>query len=174
MSVSLQQISIEPYVQMLDALCGMLDKGQQYCDEKNQDANALLDLRLADDMHPMRFQLHMATYQSDGALQGIRDGVFTPPKHILELDYAGFRKHIAEIADKLRVMEASEIDTLSYKPLVFKLGELEIPFNAEGFVLSFSLPNLYFHTTTAYALLRMHGVPLGKIDFLGQLKVSQP
>lgn len=54
----------------------------------------------------------------------------------------------------------------------FKAGSFELPFIAENFVLSFSLPNFYFHATTAYDILRMSGVPLGKMDFLGPMRVT--
>ena len=56
--------------------------------------------------------------------------------------------------------------------MVFKLGKNELPFTNQNFLLSFSLPNFYFHATTTYDLLRMLGVPLGKMHFLGQMKVG--
>jgi len=56
--------------------------------------------------------------------------------------------------------------------VIFKLGANQMPFTTENFVLSFSLPNLYFHATTAYDILRMKGVPLGKRDFLGQMRMG--
>ena len=56
--------------------------------------------------------------------------------------------------------------------ILFKVGDFEMPFTAENFILSFSLPNLYFHATTAYDILRMAGAPLGKMDFLGQMRMS--
>ena len=90
-------------------------------------------------------------------------------------DMAGrewFRQRIEDAATDLRAMEASEIDAMAEKPVTFRIGDMEIPFTAEGFVLSFSLPNLYFHTTTTYAILRAAGVPLGKRDFLGQMQVA--
>jgi uncharacterized protein len=57
--------------------------------------------------------------------------------------------------------------------MVFQLGNLKMPFVAEGFLLSFSIPNLHFHATTAYDILRMKGVPLGKRDYLGQLRMKR-
>ncbi len=56
--------------------------------------------------------------------------------------------------------------------MVFKLGKNELPFTNRNFLLSFSLPNFYFHATTAYDILRMLGVPLGKRDFLGNMKIG--
>ncbi|MEM9622424.1 MAG: DUF1993 family protein, partial [Pseudomonadota bacterium] len=72
----------------------------------------------------------------------------------------------------LASLSESEVDGLADKSLVFKLGEREMPFTNENFLLSFSLPNFYFHATTAYDILRMLGTPLGKMDFLGRLRVG--
>jgi hypothetical protein len=55
---------------------------------------------------------------------------------------------------------------------VFRIGGNEIPFTTTRFLLSFSLPNFYFHATTTYTVLRLHGVPLGKRDYLGQLRIG--
>ena len=72
----------------------------------------------------------------------------------------------------LNDMRAQDVNGLAGRKLVFKLGGNEIPFTAENFVLSFSLPNFYFHATTAYDILRSKGVPLGKRDFIGKLKMG--
>jgi len=53
------------------------------------------------------------------------------------------------------------------------MGDLRLPFTAENFVLSFSLPNFYFHATTAYNILRHRGLPLGKRDFMGKLLINR-
>jgi hypothetical protein len=52
------------------------------------------------------------------------------------------------------------------------MGKTEIPFTCENFIQSFALPNLYFHATTAYDILRMQGAPLGKMNFLGQMRIG--
>jgi hypothetical protein len=56
--------------------------------------------------------------------------------------------------------------------MIFQLRDFKIPFTAEGFIMSFSLPNFYFHATTTYDILRMKGVPLGKRDFMGQMRMK--
>jgi len=58
------------------------------------------------------------------------------------------------------------------KDVIFALGDRKLPFTAEDFLMSFSLPNFYFHATTAYDILRTNGVPLGKRDFMGRLKLK--
>ena len=74
---------------------------------------------------------------------------------------------------ELKAQSREEIDTLGDGKVVFKIGGNEIPFTAENFALSFSLPNFYFHATTLYDILRLHGVPLGKRDFLGKLRIGR-
>ena len=56
--------------------------------------------------------------------------------------------------------------------MVFAIGDREMPFTNQNFLLTFSLPNFYFHATTTYDILRMLGVPLGKMDFLGRMKIG--
>ena len=56
--------------------------------------------------------------------------------------------------------------------VVFQIQDFKMPFTAEGFLMSFSLPNFYFHATTAYDILRSKGVPLGKRDYMGQMRMK--
>jgi hypothetical protein len=59
-------------------------------------------------------------------------------------------------------------------PMRFEIGEKRLAFTAEDFLLSFSQPNFYFHATTAYGILRAKGVKVGKLDYLGKLRLTQP
>ncbi len=70
----------------------------------------------------------------------------------------------------LEALTPEEVNALEGRDLAFKLGEHQMPFVAENFLMSFSLPNFYFHATTAYDILRMKGVPLGKRDYEGRLR----
>ena len=79
---------------------------------------------------------------------------------------------VTEASEALRGENAAEIEALDGKPLVFKVSGNEIPFTTTDFIQSFSLPNFYFHATTTYTILRVHGVPLGKMDYLGALRVA--
>ena len=65
------------------------------------------------------------------------------------------------------------VNALGGKDVIFALGDRKLPFVAEGFLMSFSLPNFYFHATTAYDILRTNGVPLGKRDFMGRMKMKK-
>lgn len=89
-----------------------------------------------------------------------------------DLDYAGLQSLVEDAITQLQALSREEVDALEGKALVFKLGKTEMPFVAEKFVLSFSLPNFYFHATTAYDILRMLGVKIGKMDYLGQMRMG--
>ena len=67
---------------------------------------------------------------------------------------------------------ADEVNGIEGRDVIFSVGDRKIPFKAEGFLMSFSLPNFYFHATTAYDILRKKGVPLGKRDFLGKMRIA--
>jgi hypothetical protein len=102
----------------------------------------------------------------------MKEGVFRPPSFELDKDYAGLQAVVAEAVGNLEALDRSEVEALQSGSLVFKLGKREMPFSNENFLLSFSLPNFYFHTTTTYDILRMLGVPLGKMDFMGRMKLG--
>ena len=72
----------------------------------------------------------------------------------------------------IALLKAADVDALQGKDVTFQLPTMKIPFTVEGFLLSFSLPNFYFHATTAYDILRTKGVPLGKRDFLGRMRIK--
>ena len=88
------------------------------------------------------------------------------------MDYAGLQKVVTEAREALQKVKPEEVDAVQGKDLTFQLPTMKIPFTAENFLLSFSLPNFYFHATTAYDILRTNGVPLGKRDFLGRMRIK--
>jgi hypothetical protein len=106
------------------------------------------------------------------AIEGVRKGVFTPPPELPPLDYAGLQKVVADARAALERLTAADVDALEGRDVVFQFRDFKMPFTAEGFLLSFSLPNFYFHATTAYDILRSKGVPLGKRDFMGSLRLK--
>ena len=171
MAISLYDISVASYLQILDAMSGVLDKGAAFAAEKGIDLDSIVNTRLHDDMNPFHFQVVSVWHHSLGAMRGAKEGVFSPPPS-LDLDYAGLQGLVKEASTELRELSENKVNALAGKAMKFKMGDFEIPFTVEGFILSFSLPNFYFHATTTYDILRMQGVPLGKMDFLGNLRVA--
>jgi hypothetical protein len=172
MAISLYDVSVASFLQVLGAVSGVLDKGAIHCQEKGIDPNDIVEMRLCPDMLPFRFQVLSVAHHSKGAMDGVQSGVFMPPTGVADQDYIALQKVVADARTALQALTRDAVDALQGRDVVFKLGERSIPFTAEDFLMSFSLPNLYFHATTAYDILRMQGVPLGKRDYLGQLRIK--
>jgi uncharacterized protein len=167
MAIPLYDVSVASFQQVLGGVAGFLDKGQSHCKANNIDLKELVESRLYPDMLPFRFQVIAVAHHSLGAIQGVQAGVFKPPAGPMDQDYAGLQALISDARAALSKFSRESIDALQGKDVVFQFGERKMPFIAENFLLSFSMPNLYFHATTAYDMLRMRGVPIGKRDFMG-------
>ncbi|MEO0435451.1 MAG: DUF1993 domain-containing protein [Pseudomonadota bacterium] len=172
MQISLYDVSVKTYLQGLNAMKQVLKKGEDQAQQGNLDLNKLVEFRLRDDMAPFRFQLVSVWHHSLGAIKGLKAGAFSPPPSLGDLDYGQLKGLIDEAISELSGESAEAINVLAGKPLLFRVADREIPFVSNNFILSFSVPNFNFHATTAYDMLRMQGVPLGKMDYLGQLRTG--
>ena len=173
MPVNLYHATVPSYLQILTAVRGFLGKGREFCSTSGIDPSELVEACLHSDMWPLRFQIVSVAHHSRGALDSLGTGVFTPPQPKPDLDYAGLQALIDEAETAVCAKSPDEVNGAGDRDLVFQLGERKIPFVASDFLFSFSLPNFYFHATTAYDILRHKGVPLGKRDFLGQLRIKR-
>jgi len=171
-SISFYDASVGSYLQILDAVVGVLEKGANHAAETGLDPQAIVTTRLHDDMMPFHFQVVSVAQHSWGAVQAMQSGSFSPPSFEIDKDYAGLQALVSEARDGIAGLGESDVEALAGKSLVFKLGKNEIPFTNPNYLLSFSLPNFYFHATTTYDILRMLGVPLGKRDYIGQMKMG--
>lgn len=172
MSVSLYDLSVASHLQILGGVANVLAKGEEYAATGNMDLEEIVSYQLREDMAPFSFQVISVWHHSLNAIKGLKAGEFSPPPKMSGLDYQGLRGLVNEAIEGLQEETPEEINALAGKPMLFKMGRTEIPFTTDNFMLSFSLPNFYFHATTIYAVLREHGVPLGKMDYLGQLRVN--
>ena len=172
MATSLYDLSVASYLQTVAAIGGVLDRGAKHCAEAGTDPNDLPGVRLFDDMAPLSFQIVSVAHHSVGALAGVKAGLFQPPTTPPPRDYAGLQRMIADAEAALKALTPDEVNSWEGKDVFFQFGEMKMPFTAEGFILSFSLPNFYFHSTTAYDILRMKGVPLGTRNFMGALRMK--
>jgi hypothetical protein len=171
MAIPLYDISVASFLQVLGAVSGFLDKGARHCQAAGIDLDDLVEMRLCPDMLPFRFQIISVAHHSRGAIDGVQAGVFMPPSGVANQDYAALQQIVEEARAALQALTRESVAALQGREVIFRLGERSIPFTAEDFLMSFSLPNLYFHATTAYDMLRIKGVPLGKRDYLGQLRI---
>lgn len=173
MSLALYDATVLTFVQTLGAVEGFLARGFDHCRDNNLDPQEIVETRLHHDMLPFRFQVVSTISHSIGAIESVRRGVFSPPSSVPELDYTALQRAVTEAREKLGQLSAEEINGFEGRDMKFEFRGREIPFTAENFLLSFSLPNFYFHSSMAYAILRSKAVPLGKRDFMGQLRIKR-
>ncbi len=171
--ISLYDCSVGTYLQLLGGVTRILEKGRQHFESEDVDLAEIVATRLHGDMLPFWFQIVSVCHHSLGAIRGLQAGVFSPPPRQPDLTYQTLEAMVTETIAGLESISADEVNGLEGNDMQFKMGEVTIPFTAENFILSFSLPNFYFHATTTYDILRMKGVPLGKRDFLGRLRKTR-
>lgn len=170
MTFSLYSAVIPTYRQVLGAVSGLIAKAEAYCTEKGLAPDDIIQARLAADMLPFAYQVKSTAVHSVGAIEGVRKGVFSPDMTPPPADFAALKARIAEALSALETIDAAEVDAFIGRDMRFAFGDRSVEFDAENFLLSFSLPNFYFHAATAYDILRWKGVPLGKRDFIGRTR----
>jgi len=172
MSVSLSNVSLDTYIQMVSAASNIIEKTEEFCLENDLDTKEIVEIQLHKDMAPFTFQVFSIVHHSVGAIDALKTGEFGPPKTPDNLSFDNCKNILKEAEADLKKINPSDIDNLLEKEVVFKMGAIEWPFTASDFILSFSLPNFYFHLTTFYDMLRMKGLKIGKLDFVGQMKLN--
>jgi hypothetical protein len=167
MAISLYEASAERFLQSLEATAGILKKGREHFAAAGTDLNEVVGYRLWEDMLPLSFQISSLKHHSLSAIEGAKGGLVGPSPRG-QHSYDDLEKIIADTQTGLAALKPGDVDALTDQPVMFKAGDREMHFTGAGFLLSFSLPNFYFHATTAYDILRSKGVPLGKRDYMGK------
>ena len=166
MTITLSQVALTPLIRQLTVLSKLLDKGAAFAAANGIDEADLLASRLAPDMAPLSRQVQIAT---DGAKGGVaRLAGQEPPSYADdEVTIAQLQARVAKTLAYIRSVPAGDIDGSEDRAITLKAGPREFQFKGQDFLLTFVLPNFFFHVTTAYALLRHRGVEIGKMDYLG-------
>lgn len=167
MTISMYQASIPVFLKALDNLSAILDIGAAHAEAKKIDPLVLTSLRLYPDMFPLSRQVQIACDMVKGGAARLA-GIEPPPRADSEKTFDELKERIEWTAAFLRRFDADQIDGSEDRPIVIKTPFGELNFTGQQYLLGFVLPNLYFHSTTAYNLLRQAGVEVGKRDFLGR------
>jgi len=168
MSLSLHTAVVQTFQQIMPSIAGLVTKAEEHCQAKGLEAEALTKARLAEDMWPFAKQVFECGHHSSRAIEGVRSGVFSPEIQAVPSDFATLKKEVGDAMAIIDAVEAGELDAIADRDVIFKFGDHEMPYVVSDFLLSFSLPNFYFHATTAYDILRNQGLPVGKMDYLGR------
>ncbi|MDQ4421775.1 DUF1993 domain-containing protein [Sphingobium sp. DEHP117] len=176
MPIFLYDATIPCYLQILEAGLGLIDKAQAFCADNDVAEEALLAEHFGADMLPLAMQLKWMTTHSLGAIEGVRAGKFSPERSAPAETFSAFREQMSATIAALKAIAPEEIESFVGRDMVFEVPAMNVrmDFTAESFLLSFSLPNFYFHATTAYDILRHKGVDIGKRDFLGVPRLKAP
>lgn len=167
MTTPLYQASVASFLQILPALAGLVDKARAHCAAHGLPDEALTDARLAPDMWPFAKQLMAACQHSAGAVAGVRVGECGPDLTPPPLSFDALAAELAKAVAALKLAEPGELEAIAGDDTCFRYGETRMDYTVEDYLLSFALPNFYFHASMAYAVLRAKGVEIGKRDFLG-------
>lgn len=169
MTPTLYASTIPPFLQILKSMSGLIEKAAAHCAEHGVKPETLILASFAPDMLPFGYQVKSTIVHSIGAIEGIKRGSFSPDESPFGQSFAELADAIATAREMLAALAPEEIDAFIGKPMRFTIKGWHADYSAEDFLLSFSMPNFYFHAATAYGLLRTNGVAIGKIDFLGPI-----
>jgi hypothetical protein len=166
MSLSIYQISIPVFARALNNLAAILNKAAAYAEAKKIDPSVLINYRLAPDMLPLSRQVQIASDTAKGCAARLA-GVDVPSFADTETTFPELQERIDKTLAFLNTLTAEQIDGSESRTVTIQLRGKDVQFVGLAYLTSFVLPNLYFHVTTAYAILRHNGVELGKADYLG-------
>jgi hypothetical protein len=171
MATSLYDLSVPTFLQTISAIAGFLHRAAKHCAETGTDPDDFVDARLVDDMAPFHFQIEAAWHHAVWGVEALKTGAFTPPPLVGPVPFAELQAMIRKAELTLEGFTPEEVDSWAGKDLDLQIGPRRLAFTSESFILSFSLPNFHFHAVTAYDILRSLGVPIGKRDYEGRLRV---
>lgn len=166
MSLSIYAHSPMQFVRGLQILSALLKKGEQFLQQKQQAESVLLEARLAPDMFPLLRQVQIASDAAKGAVARLA-GQEVPSMPDNEASFAELHQRIEKTIAYVQGFQAADFAEADGRNIEIKSKTRDFHFTAQDFLLTFAIPNFYFHLTTAYNILRNQGVEVGKWDYLG-------
>ena len=167
MSLSMFQVSVPVLARSLANLDHILDVGAAHVAERRLDPAVVLAWRLAPDMFPLTRQVQIATDMAKGCVSRLAGR--TPPAYADdEASFDELKARVAKTLAHVQSFDAAAIDGSESRTVTLKVGGADTTFGGFDYLFFFVLPNVHFHVTTAYDILRHIGAPLGKQDFMGQ------
>ena len=163
---SMSQITLPVFVKHLNALAGCMKKAQALYAEKKYDEATLMSYRFYPDMFTFARQVQQATEHARNCTAALA-GVEAPKYEMNEKSLADLIARCEKSVAWLNSVKADQLDGTEGKSVTVKAGDRDLTFTGLDLVLKRSMPNFYFHATTAYDIMRHNGVELGKRDFMG-------
>lgn len=167
MTISMYSASIPVFKQMLTSLHDVLVKAEAHCTAKNIDQDALLQARLFPDMFPLLRQVLVAADFANSIVARLAN-VALPAHEDNERTFAELQARITATLTFLDSLASTQIDGCETREILLRAGTpKEKKLSGQAYLLSYGLPQFFFHVTTAYAILRHNGIDIGKKDYMG-------
>ncbi|MDC7684797.1 DUF1993 domain-containing protein [Asticcacaulis sp. BYS171W] len=163
--INIYSMTVPVLLNGIKNLTHILDKAEAYAAEKKIDPSVVIEARLALDMHPLRRQIQSVSDTAKGAVARL-SGTENPSMPDTETTFAELKERLQKTVDFIKSVDPALFEGAETRDVVLKTPAREINFTGYSYVIGFVLPNLFFHITTAYAILRHNGVDLGKADYL--------
>lgn len=184
MATPLYDLSVPTFLQTLRAMDGIMHRAAQHCAATGGDPEDFVSARLYPDMAPFYFQIEALRNHAVWGLQAVRTGVFEVPPLAGAVPFADLQAMIRDgvaaleglVPDEVNRWADKHLDIVIYQPVdvdnatTSGWGPQTLALTPATYLLSYTLPNFYFHSVTAYNILRTRGVPIGKYHFQGQLR----
>ena len=167
MTLSMYAASVPVFRRALTQLGAVLKKGEAFAAARQIDPAVLTSARLAPDMFPLTRQVQIASDQVKGGTARLA-GVDVPSWADDETTFEQLQARIARTLAFIAEFKPAQIDGSEARPITLPARSGSLNFTGQDYLLGFVLPNVFFHCTTAYLILRHNGVEVGKRDFLGE------
>jgi len=169
LAFSIYDACVPPMAHMLGSFHSVLSKAEAHAKEKGENVDSYLDLKLAPDMLPLTAQVRIATDMAKGGAARLA-GMEVPSYEDNETTVAQLKARLTKTIAFLKSVEAGKFAGAEDREIHLKFPQREFHFNGKDYLNNWVLPNVYFHITTGYDILRNKGVALGKQDFLGGMQ----
>jgi uncharacterized protein len=167
MSISMYQVAVPVFVRALSNLQHVLTLGQAHAKEKNVEDAVMLQTRLIPDMLPLVKQVQIATDMAKNGTARLA-GVDPLKFDDNETTFAELHARIERAIDYIKGFKPDQFDGAETRAITLKTRNGDLHFEGQAYLLHFAIPNMFFHCTTAYDILRASGANLGKNDFIGK------
>ncbi|MDQ0567214.1 DUF1993 family protein [Erythrobacter citreus] len=173
MPLSLHAAYVPSALQMLGTARHLVDTAEKWCSEHDCEHDDFINARVFDDMLPWSYQVKCVAEHTQGSIEGVRAGLYSPDLNPPPTSFGALREKLSGAREMLEALTEEEMEGWIGQPMRFEFKDRGMDFNAEDFLLTFSQPNFYFHCATAYNILRMKGLPVGKMDFMGRMRIKR-
>lgn len=173
MPLSLHAAYVPSALQMLGTADHLLNKAEQWCADEGCDHSKIIGAKLIEDMLPFCYQIKSVAEHTAGSIEAVREGVYSPDLNPPPATFDKLQAKLADAREVMNALEPEEMESWIGRDMRFEFKETGMDFTVEDFLLSFSQPNFYFHASAAYSIARMLGVPIGKTDFMGAVRIKR-